>query len=485
MKASVNVDVSTTRPIILAFDALIMAVMVVMFFSASRGFNSNIAWLCLVIYYIMTFLSFIYPWNLLKRIPLTVTTQFVFTVFFYVIFYLPYQQHLLGILNYADSSRIPNAYPEQANRALIAATICYAAFQFGTLLFYTRPADAYPASPESPRRYQWIDVALPLVLLLASIGYVAAGFQPADTSRYQGSDFNGGPIADGLYVVILTLCLVVIARVILRLAEGRKITTFHVIGVFTVIGWAMHILIGGDRNNFLVIAVAAFGGFAALVRPIRFSTVLMAMLAAWMVYNVVEVARRAPKEGGVTAIFDQVQNEYGLQQDRESSFNNSTIALRVALGVVPAKEPFADGRFFLIGLAGIFPLARGMILGSNQQTTTSEIISDYALGQKATWGIGTTIISDIYINFGVTGMVLAPMFLGLMVGLIRRFIQTRGLTTKNTFLFVSVIGLVGEISRYTLHFPIRVMVWGIFILIIFELTLGVDRRFRRRSSEAA
>ena len=474
-----NKTMSTLRPIVLWLDVIIIVIMTVAFLNSSRGLNTFLAWSCLTIFYAMSAVMFLFPSNILKRIPLVISTEFAFTVFFYILFYLPYQQHLLGLIDYAESSGIPNTYPEQGNRAIIAATIAYAAFQFGTILFHIPPVDSYPKSPESPRRYLWIDIFLPVFLLISCVSYVFAGFQPADTSRYQDKNFAGGPIADGLYVIILTLCLIVITRVIMRLAEGRRLTAFQIAGLIVVLGWSIHILAGGDRNNFLVIALSAFGGFAALVRPVKFLTVVMAMLAAWTIYNVVEVARRTQNEGGFSAFVTQIQNGYASREDRESSFNNSTVATRVALGIVPNKEPFSEGKFFLLGVAGILPLARGAFIGDMQHNTTSELLSDYALGPQANWGVGTTIVSDSYINFGLPGLILAPLSIGIMLSLIRRVLQIRGLTTKSTFLFVSAIGLIGEIPRYPLHFPIRVIVWGIFILIIFEFTLGSDARVRK------
>ncbi|MBB3912710.1 O-antigen polysaccharide polymerase Wzy [Sphingomonas desiccabilis] len=466
------------RPVFICIDILLMLIGCIGFYIVPAGFDPWVGWTCLIIFYTLSATLLSFPAGLTARLPVLLTTELAFTLFFFILFFLPYQQDLLGILDFAASTRLSYTYPRQANAALIIATLSYSAFHLGALLNRAKPAQGLPTPKESLGSYVIIDMILPLLLIFGCVGYKFAGFQPADTSRYSGQSAGteaGSVVADGLYTVILTLCLLVITRFIVVRARGSRGAPMLWLGMLAVIVWSLQILIAGDRNNFLIVALAGFGGMASLLVRVRLPMVLMSIVLAFSVYNAIEVIRMAPAED-VTSVLTTLENSSAKQDERESSFNTTTITLRAALEIVPATIGFAKGSFFANGVLGIVPLVRGYINPDPRFNTTSSLITYYTIGPYAGWSVGTNVISDTYINFGLAGVVICSLGIGLLIGTTRKAVQRHGLGTRTAFLFIGTIGLIGEMPRYTLDSPIRIVVWGYAILFVLEATVGLHRR---------
>jgi len=232
----------------------------------------------------------------------------------------------------------------------------------------------------------------------------------------------------------------------------------------------MRSIASGDRNNFLLIALAAAGGCAAFVKRIRWSAVIVGVIVLFVGYQVVEITRSFDASKGESEI--EAIDKYITESndvDDNGSFGNTTITLRAMFDIVPSKRPYGFGYYKMVGFSGIVPLVRGFVLNPKDKiTTTADALTLYILGPNAVWNTGSNLISDIYMDFGLWGVPVLIAGIGFVLQSSRNSIVKNGLTSKRAFVYIVLLASISEIPRYSFDFPVRMFVWGWAMFAIYE-----------------
>lgn len=470
------------------FDFIVIGFSLVLFFVVQPGFDHWIAWFSLAAAYayVAVFaLSFI---EVVPGIRSRLTIEFGFVVFYYVLFFWPYQKELLGIgAHYYDSFYINNGYAGGANKALLLSIAGLAAFHLGSVAVPVSVAKPQQ-SREPLRAYFLFDQALAAIMAIFFPLFIALGARPDDLARYDrsvaGFQEAASPVVNGLYTLTIMLCLIGVARIVSHLHFGRRLRMRHWIIIGMTGFWMLYILAGGDRNHFLVIALAAVGGVAAFLREIRWPIILGAIVPALIVYNTVEIYRQASDKSltGLVEAYTDANN----REDNSSSFALTTLTVRATFDMAPQPEPYALGYYKAVGFGGVVPLVRGFLLSDKQGfSDTSQVIRHYVLGPNAVWSLGSNPISDLYLDFGPIGVVIGLALLGYVASVTRNFVVREGPSSPRIFLYIVLLAMMSEVPRYTLDFPVRIVVWGYLVFWLYERINPAARKIARTSRRPA
>jgi hypothetical protein len=159
----------------------------------------------------------------------------------------------------------------------------------------------------------------------------------------------------------------------------------------------------------------------------------------------------------------------------------SSIGLRGSIFAVPDTYPYGNGRYKLIAVVGVLPLARGLTLGSGTGfTDPSEVLTVVMLPPNPGWNVGTNMISDSYVDFGIPGVIVLPFLVGRFAAFTRRRLRSgKGGYTPSIVFYLFTLALLTELPRYSIDFPARILTWT-------ALLFGVCRLLfmRERSSVA-
>jgi hypothetical protein len=245
--------------------------------------------------------------------------------------------------------------------------------------------------------------------------------------------------------------------------------------------WALRVLLLGDRNSFLLIAVIATAGiFTFRVRAGRLLLLLL-VVASLFLYNAVEVARDN-RGTTISTLFSSLTTGSGqgasLTKDKgDSSFNITTVGLRASIFAVPDPYPYGNGKYKLIGVAGVLPFVRGLTLGSGIGfTDTSEVLTAVMLPPKPGWNVGSNMISDSYIDFGVPGVIALPFLVGSFAAFTRRRLRSgEGDYTPSVVFYLLTLALLTELPRYSIDFPVRILAWTALMFGAYRLLFMRDR----------
>jgi hypothetical protein len=471
------------RLLLILLDVIIIFLFCMAFLATPEGFSSPLASLCIFTFfaYFAYFIAFRY--RIISNVPIVLSAEISFSAFYYILFFHPYVKHLLDIEDYSISKFFPYTFPNGANQALVLAVIGYIGYHLGVIL--PRPAkipEGAPRFAEERGAYRLFDILFASLFWLVCLFYIASGLQSADTSRY--TDPNASSVvADGLYLVIILFCVIAGARAIATLLQGSLPSLWQWASLGLTLLWTLHVLVSGDRNNFLIIALSLSGGAAAFLFRVRWTLVIAGLVAALLLYKGIEVVRMMP-EPTLDAFVEAIEAG-GDDEPGASSFGNTTATLRATFSITPDQVPYGYGLYKVVGFAGIVPLIRGYFLNyildvGQTYIATAAPLSDNILGFHATWGLGSNILSDIYMDFGLVGVPILMALVGWVQAALRRRIIIRGLTTKVIFLYMIMFSTFAEMPRYSFDFPVRTVVWGWLLLAVYEHVF-----FRKRTPGAA
>ncbi|MEI9886073.1 MAG: O-antigen polysaccharide polymerase Wzy [Rhizomicrobium sp.] len=470
----------TFRAILIISQTFLLLILLCLMYVAPLGASAWIVWLGLGLFYCYFAAALCRPVRIMPSIPSYMSIEILFLTFYYLLFYLPNQAYVLNAADLYQNRFLTYTYAWETNRAMIAASLGMVSFCLGLRILrdFVPSRDAsLSASEFDAKKTQYRGFgALVLTLLIALIlVYQTAGWHSADEGRYT-SITSGGSVADGIYLLITMLCIISIATTAAKLAQRQSFGPALWLSLCIVCYWAVRILLNGDRNNFMLLAVAAGGGF--LTYRFRGSRFLLVgcLFAALALYNGVEVLRMAQHRSSEALIHDIFTSGVG-EDPNGSSFSISTIGLRASLAVVPSAEDFGYGRYKLIGLAGIIPFIRGSMLSDTSKfTNTAQVLSYHVLGPNPTWSVGSNIISDIYIDFGYMGIPVFMLLVGFSAGYIERWAMHNPYSVKTVTIYLMALGLYAELPRYTLDFPVRMLVWTLLLLWTYEIWFGAKHR---------
>jgi hypothetical protein len=460
-----------------------LAAFIALFFLVPDGATPWVLVANLATFYALFIRAITGPDRLLPRLPSYLTVEVLFFAYSYLIFYYPYQLFVLGATDLRVSRYVSNSFVDGSNKAITLTTIGMLAFTIGHRILGRADrlgaddADLKrPDRGEDGRRSRFRPLAIAssaLLLMLVAI-YLLAGWRSAGEGRYTGTTTNALGI-EGMSTAVLVLCMMVAALWVYARANALDTPPILMIGLLVTVGWAVRLLVLGDRNSFLLIALVLVGGYFTFVR--RASLIVIAgSFGVWiLLYYAIEVLRTIPnwyRTGNFVQALEYSQYQQG--SSGENSFNVTTITLRATVEVIPDGHDFMYGVLKIIQASSAIPFSGKLYLPylEPEYANSAEMLTEILLGRRATWGTGTNVISDSYVDFGVLGVVAIMFALGLSAKAIRNYVARDPYDPHRVVMYLLALALFAELPRYAIEVPIRFLAWAFILSMIVKATAG-------------
>jgi len=421
------------------------------------GHSGWVIWPCLVIFYAVALPAF-RPIEVKHGLKTQLAARPLFYLYVYLLFFYPYQLHVLGLYDLEGNQFLKASFIEKSNASILLSMIAVLSFDVGCLQTIQRPrkdpnSGAYGLVP-------WI---LAGGLLSVFAFYCISGLPAALVGAYAGST-TGNTTSDGIYFLCTAFSMWTAGAFIFYISSRKKVPPPIWVGIAVAAAWSMILLVLGDRNNFFLIALVLAAGYATFVRRVPLMALALAVLAALFVYNVVEVARTS-EDRSLQAIQQAAgsirESSGGIER---GSFGITTTTGRAALDIAENKTGYFYGKLKLIGFAGIIPYSRSLFVDTNDRfQASSKIFTYWMVGPYATWGVGSNVISDAYMDFGLPGVIIFMFLLGLFAKYAQIKVQENIDSMKWVTIYLVMVATFAEMARYTVDFPVRCIVWAFFV----------------------
>lgn len=224
----------------------------------------------------------------------------------------------------------------------------------------------------------------------------------------------------------------------------------------------------GDRGPVIQITLITILVFSIYVKPIKLKSLIIVTLAGMFFLTFISYARiqnKSSKDGtGVTI-------SKGLKNFRLNTFFDLGMDLIVCNRNLYVGYDYANtnglnyGKSMFFYIVAPIPMLPGFLTHVFFNSTPDELSSAKLITKKSksTYGLGTNMIADLYMAFGLIGVIFFMVLLGYIITICqRKAIYSNNLNFIIAYAFF--ISLSIYLPRTTIWEPFRHIIWAIVIL---------------------
>ena len=260
--------------------------------------------------------------------------------------------------------------------------------------------------------------------------------------------------------VVLTLCIILS---FLRLQYNNTNNSFwdifkiNKLLLFAILFYLIIFLYPGDRGAAFQTVLTFLFCFSIFIKPIKLKLFAVIVISGMFVLTFISYARSS-SDGSFL--------ESGEQNSKISSFTDIGMDLiinnrNLYVGYeIAEKKGFNYGKSMFFYAFSPFPLVPSLLskeLFNSEpgDLSSSTIITNYS---RANYGLGTNVIIDLYMQFGVPGVIFFMLILGYYIS----FIMVKR-SLVNLFALVFFMSYSIYIPRSSMFDAIRFILWSIMI----------------------
>jgi oligosaccharide repeat unit polymerase len=224
----------------------------------------------------------------------------------------------------------------------------------------------------------------------------------------------------------------------------------------------------GNRSAAIFVVSTFLVMLGSLVRPIVLKECIVIIITGAIVLTLIGLGRSVESNENIL-IAGSNKVEFSSNYDATMELANSARTLYYALYDVPEHHDYFLGQLWIGKMLTIIPFAQSLYLkftdAKRYELGSASYITYLRFGLNPPMGEGTCLIADIYLNFGLIGV----MFLMLLLGLFFKKIQNE-LRLQRSFYWLLTAALLASITffmaRGSLFDGLRAIVWGLLFALL-------------------
>jgi len=307
-----------------------------------------------------------------------------------------------------------------------------------------------------------------------------------DTSFYTGGVYTGeggshhGTGVSAYFQMLFTITILILSVFVITESRTRKYKNpifwllrlnkkyLVLVGLYVLIFLSI-----GDRGGVLQLLIAMSILFGYFVRAISLKKIILLFFCGGILFTIIGLGRSTNNmfESG----FDKLEKSEAPYLVT-MQLSNSARVLYSAVENVPDKHGYFHGKLFIGNLLGVIPFAQSIYLKLSgipeYELSSASYLTYIKYGKNPHTGEGTTIIADIYMNFGSSGVILLMFFLGKIFQVIQYELQLG--SNINLIIIAVIVGSAAfYMGRANLLYPLKSIVWSLPIVFFFVKKLKI------------
>lgn len=296
--------------------------------------------------------------------------------------------------------------------------------------------------------------------------------------------YNWGSGATYAYVVLrVTLSLSIIYffinnRIKLNTLKGLVLSIFNNKLLFIIsILYCLMFLFVGDRGPVMELAILFFVGYSLFQKKISLTHLLVMLFIGATVFTIIRYGRSRDvtfREGNV------ISSGYQNLQKQDNPFNltdelaSSVRILYTAMNAVPYQHPYLYGTTLVSNVVDVIPFSVRFYKVPEMYNNSTTFFTYLGQGQFYTYGEGSEIIADLYINLGFWLTLLVFFWFGYGIS----YLTFDAHYIRNHTVLVIYILLAATaiyINRSNFLYPLKIIVYALVIDWLFTRKLTIDK----------
>lgn len=323
-----------------------------------------------------------------------------------------------------------------------------------------------------------------ILLLILSISFVALVGTDFLSGKYNGGD-NWGAGAGYVYVLLQSVIILKLIYFFINYKysqEGNILNSIVKNKIFISILtlYTFIFFISGDRGPVIEIIIVSGLLYSIFCKKIKLRTFLIGIVLGSFIMSLLSLGRSNDNvtENGILS-----EGYKNLSEKDENHIYTEELAMsnRIlyrAIDVVPNTHPHLYGLTFASEIVGVIPFGGSLYLGLTDIPTiyksSAYFFTILGQGEFFTFGEGTEVISDIFINFGFYGVLILMFSLGYFISYITLFFFK---TQKHIYTVIYVMLVMGSLYLNRSHFldPLKVIFYGLILDRIFVTKIRIRK----------
>lgn len=230
----------------------------------------------------------------------------------------------------------------------------------------------------------------------------------------------------------------------------------------------------GSRGEILSIVLVVATVYSIFVKPVSLKAVIIGVMIGAVLFNILGAGRGRDhtqfEDGNIFA-----RGYESLQQSESKKGITSELASSVriqyrAIDTVPDKHPYLYGVTYITAITSAVPFLTGLYLDlfdvPYQYGASTRFFTFIGQGQFHSYGEGSEILADIYINFGLVSVFVIMFVFGAFLGLVSH--KGRGKKFNYLIIYVAFSMSAIYINRSHLLLPLASIVYLYFLHLMFS-----------------
>lgn len=244
-----------------------------------------------------------------------------------------------------------------------------------------------------------------------------------------------------------------------------------------VIMYAIFILMSGERGPFIVICLAYWGGYLlSSKKDISYVRLIALLGVAAFVITLLGDMRKLDNN---MAYWDKVKQSVGVISTNESSFSpyteelaGSVNTLHYAVDYVPEKHPYLYGSFQLRQLCAAIPFMNNLVYEIAdphfKYKSSAFFVTWIIQGDNYTYGSGSSCNADLYLSFGILGVVIGCLLWGGIYRRIEDKVDTMIISNTTNVIILYFLAYSLYVNRASMLCFFNFMVFTLIFKFIYE-----------------
>jgi len=283
-----------------------------------------------------------------------------------------------------------------------------------------------------------------------------------------GKDFLSGNFTAqsvlSLYILQLVVCFFIVSSV--AFFKNYNYQYLKVLYFFIAFVYIFLFLAVGDRGPALSLLILILSMYSFYVKKINILVIFPILFLGSFLMYVIGVGRVADISTGSNVF---LRGLTGLNMNLEdlyyvtSDLSGNSFTLYLGKDYVD-ENGVNFGSTLISDIIAVFPFFQGILNSAVdfEIKTSPTFFTEIALGKNASWGVGTNLISDVYISFGLIGCIVLFYFFGLLVEYSRRKLIENN-TFASNIIYFSLTSYALYLPRAGLFMPFKFIIWSLII----------------------
>lgn len=244
-----------------------------------------------------------------------------------------------------------------------------------------------------------------------------------------------------------------------------------------VILYSIFVLMSGDRGPVIVICLAYLGGyFLSSDKDISYIRISVLVGLAAIVITLLGNMRKLDSN---IAYWDKVNQSVYEMNENDKSFSpyteelaGSLTTLHHSVAYVPEFHPYLNGSFQLRQICSAIPFMNHIVYKFTdphfKYRGSAFFITWIIQGERYTYGSGTSCNADLYLSFGIFGVIIGLFIWGIIYRRIEDDVDFMVVNSTSNIVFLFFLAYSLYVNRASLLCFLNFMVFSLILKFLYE-----------------